>query len=155
MVIGGRRSVSIGAFASLILAATAAASAWAADPQGEVSAWGTYRPYLIGAGTMATLALALIAGLLLERRGRRQALRALEESHAELVQRVDERERAERQLQENNRQLARRSTSTGGRMNSWPRSDTSCGTRWPRCRSRSGSCASVPTIRNTRSGRAR
>ena len=99
MVIGGRRSVSIGAFASLILAAT---SGWAAGPQPTA-----YRPYLIGGGTLAALALALIGGLLLERRGRRRALRALEDSHAELVQRVDERERAERQLQENNRQLAK------------------------------------------------
>ena len=71
-----------------------------------VSAWETYRSYLIGAAHLAALALALIGGLLLERRGRRRALRALEESHAELVQRIEEREVAERQLQDNNRQLA-------------------------------------------------
>ena len=98
MVSGGSRSVSIGAFASLILVAASAAAA-GLQPT-------AYRPYLIGGGILAALALALIGGLLLERRGRRRALRALEDSHAELVQRIEERESAERQLQDNNRQLA-------------------------------------------------
>jgi len=72
-----------------------------------VSAWETYRPYvMLGAGLML-VEMALIALLLLQRRGRRQALRAVERSHAELVQRIAERERAEQELRENHQQLAR------------------------------------------------
>jgi len=73
----------------------------------RVSAWETYRPYvMLGAGLML-VEMALIALLLLQRRGRRQALRAVERSHAELVQRIAERERAEQELRENHQQLAR------------------------------------------------
>jgi signal transduction histidine kinase/ActR/RegA family two-component response regulator len=72
----------------------------------QVSAWETYRPYLVGGAILVAIEFVLIGGLLLERRGRRQALRALEDSHTELVQRVAERALAEGQLQENNRRLA-------------------------------------------------
>jgi signal transduction histidine kinase/ActR/RegA family two-component response regulator len=72
----------------------------------QVSAWETYRLYMIGGAILVAIELVLIGGLLLERRGRRQALRALEESHGELVQRIAEREHAEGQLQDNNRRLA-------------------------------------------------
>ena len=50
-----------------------------------VSAWDTYRTYMIGGAILVAIELVLIGGLLLERRGRRQALRALEESHNEMV----------------------------------------------------------------------
>ncbi len=73
----------------------------------RVSAWQTYRTYLVVGGAMMVVEMALIALLLLQRRGRRQALRAVERSHAELVQRIAERERAEQELRENNQQLAR------------------------------------------------
>ena len=73
----------------------------------RVSAWQTYRTYFVVGGAMMVVEMALIALLLLQRRGRRQALRAVERSHAELVQRIAERERAEQELRENNQQLAR------------------------------------------------
>jgi len=73
----------------------------------RVSAWQTYRPYFVVGGALMVVEMALIALLLLQRRGRRQALRAVERSHAELVQRIAERERAEQELRENHQQLAR------------------------------------------------
>ena len=72
----------------------------------RVGAWETYRKYFVVGGALLTVEMALIALLLLQRRGRRQALRAVERSHAELVQRIAERERAEQELRENNQRLA-------------------------------------------------
>ena len=72
----------------------------------QVTAWESYRRYFIAGASVLVLALALIGGLLVERRGRRQALRAVERSHAELVQRIAEREQAERALRENHERLA-------------------------------------------------
>jgi signal transduction histidine kinase/ActR/RegA family two-component response regulator len=71
-----------------------------------VGAWETSRKYFVGGAVVLALELALIGGLLLERRGRREALRAVKRSHAELVQRIAERERAEQELRENNVMLA-------------------------------------------------
>jgi signal transduction histidine kinase len=73
----------------------------------RVSNWETYRAYFVVGSALMVVEMALIALLLRQRRGRRQALRAVERSHAELVQRIAERERAEQELRENIQQLAR------------------------------------------------
>jgi signal transduction histidine kinase/CheY-like chemotaxis protein len=72
----------------------------------QPSVWQAYKGYFVGAATLFVLELGLIGGLLLERRGRRLALRAVERSHAELEQRIAERERAEEELRANHQRLA-------------------------------------------------
>src|SRR5207248_8032464 len=72
----------------------------------EVSFWRGYRGYLIAGAAVCFAQLALIGALLIERRRRRRALLAVESSHAELEQRIAERERAENELRENHRRLA-------------------------------------------------
>ena len=71
----------------------------------EVSVWQAYGGYLVAGGGVCFAQLALIGALLLERRRRRRALLAVESSHAELEQRIAERERAERELRENHLRL--------------------------------------------------
>ena len=71
----------------------------------EVSVWRAYGGYLIAGGGVCFAQLALIGALLVERRRRRRALLAVESSHAELEQRIAERERAERELRENHLRL--------------------------------------------------
>jgi len=71
----------------------------------EASVWRAYGGYLIAGGGVCFAQLALIGALLVERRRRRRALLAVESSHAELEQRIAERERAERELRENHLRL--------------------------------------------------
>jgi signal transduction histidine kinase len=71
----------------------------------DASVWETYGGYLIAGAAICFAELALIGALLLERRRRRRALFALESSHAELEQRIAERERAEQELHENHLRL--------------------------------------------------
>ena len=71
----------------------------------EVSVWRAYGGYLLAGGGVCFAQLALIGALLVERRRRRRALLAVESSHAELEQRIAERERAERELRENHLRL--------------------------------------------------
>ena len=72
----------------------------------EVGVFEAYGGYLLAGGGVCFAQLALIGALLLERRRRRRALLAVESSHAELEQRIAERERAERALRENHLRLA-------------------------------------------------
>jgi signal transduction histidine kinase/CheY-like chemotaxis protein len=71
----------------------------------DASVWEEYGGYLIAGAAICLAELALIGALLLERRRRRRALFALESSHAELEQRIAERERAEQELHENHLRL--------------------------------------------------
>ena len=71
----------------------------------EESVWRAYGGYLLAGGGVCFAQLALIGALLVERRRRRRALLAVESSHAELEQRIAERERAERELRENHLRL--------------------------------------------------
>jgi signal transduction histidine kinase len=71
----------------------------------EVSVWEAYGGFLIAGAAICFAELALIGALLVERRRRRRALFALESSHAELEQRIAERERAEQELKENHLRL--------------------------------------------------
>jgi len=71
----------------------------------EPSVWKGNGGYLIAGGGVCFAQLALIGALLVERRRRQRALLAVESSHAELEQRIAERERAERELRENHLRL--------------------------------------------------
>jgi signal transduction histidine kinase len=71
----------------------------------DVSGWRAYGGYLFAGGAICFAQLALIGALLVERRRRRRALLAVESSHAELEQRIAERERAQRELRENHLRL--------------------------------------------------
>ena len=105
----------------------------------EESVWRAYGGYLLAGGGVCFAQLALIGALLVERRRRRRALLAVESSHAELEQRIAERERAEESCarttcvwRRSNTSARRCAKRTAARTSSWRRSRTSCGIRWPR-----------------------